>query len=65
MLAGRPPFPGTDRMLLLHAVLSMEPEVLSGGPHVPPALARAAHRALCKDPAGRFASAAEFRAALC
>jgi Tol biopolymer transport system component len=60
MLAGRRPFPGEPEAAALYAVLHEEPKPLSSlRPGVPPELARIVGRMLAKDPAARYASAAE------
>jgi hypothetical protein len=61
MLAGRPPFPETDLNALRRAVRQGEPPPL---PSVPGELAAVVARALARDPAQRFPSAAEMAATL-
>jgi hypothetical protein len=64
LLAGRPPFAGTVGEVLVR-VLSDEPEPLARlRPDLDPRLTAACHRAMAKNPARRFASMAEFAAAL-
>ena len=64
MLAGRPPFTGTQREVLA-AHISRAPEAIGVvAPHTPPALARLVMRLLEKDPARRPASADEALAEL-
>ncbi|HEY2737618.1 MAG TPA: serine/threonine-protein kinase, partial [Thermoanaerobaculia bacterium] len=68
MLAGRPPFGrGGPQPLqqLIQAILEQEPPPLREvRPDLPPALAALVDRCLLKDPAARFAGAAEILAAL-
>jgi tetratricopeptide (TPR) repeat protein len=60
MTAGRRPFGGETVPAVLSAILVAEPEPLDRVcPGVPPDLARVVARALAKDPAERYASAAE------
>jgi len=63
MLAGRPPFGRSGPQplqWLIQAILEQEPPPLRDvRPDVPPALATLVDRCLVKDPAARFASAAE------
>ena len=64
MLAGRPPFTGTQREVLA-AHISRAPEAIGVvAPHTPPALGRLVMRLLEKDPARRPASADEALAEL-
>ena len=64
MLAGRPPFTGTQREVLA-AHISRAPEAIGvAAPRTPPALARLVMRLLEKDPAQRPASADEALAEL-
>jgi hypothetical protein len=64
-LAGAPPF-GGDNAVAVAVAHQQEPlPPLTGrAPSTPPALARAIEHALVKDPAARYADAAEMRAAL-
>jgi len=68
MLAGRPPFGRSGPQplqWLIQAILEQEPPPLREvRPDVPPALAALVDRCLVKDPAARFASAAEILAEL-
>ena len=65
MLAGRPPFTGPTPQAVAAAHLTARPAPLTGArPDAPPGVAAAIMRALAKDPADRFASAAELREAL-
>ena len=65
MLAGDPPFTGSSVQAIVAKVLSERPTPLSMlRDTVPPAVESAVLRALAKLPADRFASAAEFVAAL-
>jgi len=60
MLAGRRPFGGDSLEAVVSAILTREPERLERvRPDVPPELARVVERALAKDPAQRYGSAAE------
>ena len=61
MLAGHLPFESTDAAVLKQAVLDEEPEPLEG---VPKNVQEAITRAMSKESAGRFASCADFVAAL-
>jgi serine/threonine-protein kinase len=65
MLAGQPPFTGPTAESLAHQHLSVHPRsVTELRPAVPAGVAAALQRALAKAPADRFATAAEFAAAL-
>ena len=60
MLAGRNPFRSTDQISTTDRLPSLEPQPLeSVNRDVPAALARIIHRMIDKDPANRYASAAE------
>ena len=61
MLAGQLPFDTSSAADLLEGILHRSPAPFSAGS---PDLERVLTRALAKDPAGRYQSAAEFRAAL-
>ena len=61
MLAGRMPFHGDSAVGTLAAVLKDTPAPIPG---IRPAVARLVDRCLCKDPADRFQSAAELKAAI-
>jgi serine/threonine protein kinase len=64
-VAGDKPFGGETPVAIAHAVLGHEPEPLrERRPEVDDTLADAITRAMAKDPADRFASAAEMEAAL-
>ena len=64
MLTGRPPFGGeTVSSIIKAAVLQDAPAPSSVNPDVPPALDAVLARGLAKDPAHRYASAAELTAA--
>jgi tRNA A-37 threonylcarbamoyl transferase component Bud32/tetratricopeptide (TPR) repeat protein len=65
MVAGEPPFPGPSPLAVLarHA-MDPVPTVHDLQPAVPTVLEQAITKALAKSPADRFASAAEFSAAL-
>lgn len=62
MAAGHPPFQGRTSFELSAAVLREEPSPL--GPAVPPAFRNVVARCLMKEPASRYQSAVEVRAAL-
>ena len=61
MLAGRLPFESTDAAVLKQAVLD---EIADEIPGIPKVVQEAIKRAMSKDPAERFASCADFAAAL-
>ena len=64
MLTGMRPFSGA-RDQMTHAILQGEPgDIRSLRPEVPEALAAAVRRALAKEPAARFTTAAELSAAI-
>ena len=61
LLAGRPPFPGDDILQILHQqVHEMPPPVTVANPRVPSFLDAVVQKAIAKDPAERYQSAAEF-----
>jgi serine/threonine-protein kinase len=65
MLAGGPPFGGSDvREILARQVAEAAPPVRSARAEVPGAVGRVLGKALEKDPAERYATAADFRDAL-
>ncbi len=65
MLVGEPPFTGPTAQSIVAKVITAEPAPLSGQRQsVPPGVEDAVLTALAKLPADRFASAAEFAAAL-
>ena len=65
MLAGEPPFTGPTAQAIVARVLTEEPRSLTSQRRsVPAHVARAVETALAKLPADRFASAADFAAAL-
>ncbi|MEZ4403731.1 MAG: serine/threonine-protein kinase [Kofleriaceae bacterium] len=65
LLAGRPPFEAPTYIALVSQHLSMPPPPLQlARPDLPTSLVVAVHRALEKDPAARFSSAAVMAAAL-
>jgi serine/threonine-protein kinase len=65
MLAGVPPFSGPTAQAILAAHLrDLPPDLHTVRPEVPAGLAAAITRALAKDPAARFQSAAAFRDAV-
>ena len=64
MLAGRPPFAGSNQMALLAQHLTVDPPPLRALVPVPDAVEHAIRRALAKDPADRFASTSDFAKAL-
>ena len=65
MLAGQPPFQGfsAQQVLARHAVDPVPP-LRTGRPELPASVERAVTKALAKSPADRFATTAEFLAAL-
>ncbi len=64
-LTGRPAFPGTDLMAVLHQVMTREPTpVRELRPDVPDDLVRIVHGLLAKDPAARLGPAGAVEAAL-
>src|SRR4051794_9515629 len=64
-LTGRPPFPGPSDVAVLYAHLEEEPpRARTLRPGVPRALDEVVARALAKDPARRWSSAAAFAAAM-
>src|SRR6185437_4163020 len=65
MLVGEPPFTGPTAQAIIAKVMSADPAALSAQRRsVPPAVEDAVLTALSKLPADRFATAAEFAAAL-
>ncbi len=65
MLAGAPPFTGTSSHdLIVRRFTTPVPSVRAARPEVPPQVDQALHRALALKPGDRFASIAEFAAAL-
>ncbi|MDI6895148.1 MAG: PASTA domain-containing protein [Bacillota bacterium] len=65
MLTGRLPFEGDNPISVALKHVREEPQPLRRlAPRTPPGLERVVMRALCKDPGGRYASAADFLAAL-
>jgi serine/threonine-protein kinase len=65
LVAGRRPFGGESMEAVVSSTLTQKPEPLERiRPDVPPELARVVERALAKDPAERYASAAELLADL-
>ena len=65
MLAGRRPFPGTTAQQIVVAQMTKAPdELLSHRPSLPPALASAIMRAIERNPADRWQSAADMAARL-
>ncbi len=65
MLAGKPPYTGMSaHAIMIRHTTEPVPNVRSSRDEVPPAVADAVTKALAKDPAHRFATAAEFAAAL-
>ncbi|HEX6791445.1 MAG TPA: protein kinase, partial [Candidatus Krumholzibacteria bacterium] len=65
LLAGKMPFEGPHTAAVIFAITTLEPTPLRQlNPAVSPALASVVERALQKDPAQRYASAAEMAAAL-
>ena len=65
MLAGSPPFTGsTPRVTMARHATEPPPPIREARANIPPRVERALARALAKDPADRFATAADFAAAL-
>ncbi|HEY8106538.1 MAG TPA: protein kinase [Gemmatimonadales bacterium] len=64
MLTGGPPFVGPTGPAIMAKQVSTPAPHLPSRDDVPPGLARAIDTALAKDPAGRYATAAEFAEAL-
>lgn len=65
MLAGRPPFDGATYAVLVSKLLTQDPAPLASvRPGLPAALVAAVHRALDKEPEGRFGTAELFAASL-
>lgn len=61
VLTGRPPYTGTSNDDILRQVKETDPLPVRGSnPAAPPALAAVCHKALARDPAGRYGSADEF-----
>jgi len=65
ILTGRPPFvaDGAGELIVMH-MTQPPPRASSASPHVPPAIDALIARCLAKDPAQRFASAAELASAI-
>jgi serine/threonine-protein kinase len=64
MLTGEPPFSGGGRALMSRHVTAPPPSVRARRPDLSPAIEQVLLRALAKDPAERYATAAAFAAAL-
>jgi serine/threonine-protein kinase len=65
MLGGQPPFTGaTAQAVMAQQVMAPLPPLRSRRPQVPESVAQVLARALAKEPRDRFATAAEFSAAL-
>jgi serine/threonine-protein kinase len=64
MVSGRRPFQGATQADTIAAVLTREPEPLAVPHGLPAALGAVVHRALAKEPGGRFESVRAFGAAL-
>jgi eukaryotic-like serine/threonine-protein kinase len=64
LLAGRTPFEGSTTAAAAAIVADPTPPLKDFRPDVPPELQSAIHRALCKDPAGRFQTVVEFAQAI-
>ena len=65
MLAGEPPFTGPNiRAVMARQITDPAPPLSTIRPDVPPQVCHALARALAKEPADRFASAADFGSAL-
>jgi eukaryotic-like serine/threonine-protein kinase len=66
MFTGKPPFVGATSLAVAVQHLKTEPRLLeSERPDLPPALCRAVHKMLAKDPADRWQSARELLGELC
>ena len=62
---GNPPFTGSNALSTMHAIVTKEPEAPSTiKPDLPARFDQILHRALAKDKAARYPSAADFAAAL-
>ncbi len=65
MLAGQPPFTGTNVGAVIRQHIATEPPLVSTlRPGVPPEVAATVHKALAKNPVDRFGDVAAFRDAL-
>jgi len=65
MLSGEPPFSGvTPQSVMIQQVVAPLPPLPARRPEVPPPVWRALERALAKEPGERYATPAEFAAAL-
>jgi serine/threonine-protein kinase len=65
-LAGAPPFTGPNtRAILARRLVEQAPSLALVRPGLPPAVEAAVNRALARQPADRFETAAEFAVALC
>src|SRR5439155_11087455 len=65
LISGQMPFKGSSSMEILTSLTTLTPPLLSAyNPNLPPSLVELTDRLLCKDPAGRPASAAEVAQAL-
>ena len=60
LLTGRPPYDGPHELAVLQQLLTIPPPLIFD-PRIPNGLAHAVRRALSRDPAARFATAAEFQ----
>jgi serine/threonine-protein kinase len=66
MLSGSPPFTGPNpRAIMARRLVERPPSLAIVRPGLPPAVEAAVNRALARQPAGRFDTAAEFAVALC
>jgi serine/threonine-protein kinase len=64
LVRGQPPFVGDNPLAVMYQALNDVPEPLSRFAQLPPGVDAVLARALCRDKTQRFASAAEFAAAL-
>jgi TolB-like protein/Tfp pilus assembly protein PilF/tRNA A-37 threonylcarbamoyl transferase component Bud32 len=66
MLSGSPPFTGPNpRAIMARRLVERPPSLAIVRPGLPPAVEASINRALARQPAGRFDTAAEFAVALC
>ncbi len=64
MLAGRPPFSGTARAVLIAQIADPPPPLTEQAPHIPAAIAQIVMKCLEKDPAKRWQSADDLLVAI-
>ena len=66
MLSGSPPFTGPNaRAIMARRLVERPPSLVLIRPDLPPGVEASVNRALARQPAGRFDTAAEFAVALC